>query len=357
MYKRLVETVIVVVVIILGGIAAFNYMVDPSNIFSNDTVKSAVEIMLKEKNVKGLSNWDEVSLKREFIKKSTNTPNIVVLGSSRSMGINQELFPDDVMHNYSVSGGGLEKIISLWYSSDMKNPEVEKYIIEIDDWAFVDNKSSSITQDDITAKAIAYVNDTQDDSITIRLYFNDIKKYSGLLSWQYFEKSREVYKAKVEVNPTEKWIDDVPVLHFDGSYHHGNIMNNPSDEKLVAAVQKHINSSLRNYLGNHQQISEAKRLLFEKWIRKIRNNGQDVVIFLSPYNPEVYNHIEQNDKFKVVLDTENYLRDFCRMEGIPVIGSYDPCKLGLTSKDFFDGMHLKEAVVEEYWQSQTQTVL
>lgn len=83
-------------------------------------------------------------------------------------------------------------------------------------------------------------------------HFNDIKKYSVLLSWQYFEKYRDVYENKIEINATDKWIDDVPLLHFDGSYHHGNVMNNPSDEKLAVAVQKHINNSLNNYLGNYQ---------------------------------------------------------------------------------------------------------
>ena len=62
---------------------------------------------------------------------------------------------------------------------------------------------------------------------------------------------------------------------------------------------------------------------------------------LSPWHPYLYGYLltepEQHKGFFLV---ENWLRQYCADNNVPLYGSYDPaCIEGLQETDFFDGLH------------------
>lgn len=347
MYKKNFYYSIGIVVILLVSVAIFNLMLDPSNLFSNKAITYAVNEMVKGHNIKGLKNWDEMALKKLFIKSAENKPKVVVLGSSRSMEINSKLLGVP-LHNYSVSGGRMEKLISLWWASRKVNPDIQKYIICIDDWTFVDKPKEPYVNDEDFDNAHAFLMGKGNN----RSYSLGLNKYGQLISWKYFMASKKILQntqnGGLKVEETDAWISETPILRYDGSYHHGGIINNVSAEELDKKVKEHITSSLPNWLGRKEKISDSRRQLFERWINCMISEKKQIVFWLPPYHPEVYNSVLVNGDYKVVLDTERYLREYAASKGIKVLGSYNPSLLELTEHDFFDGMHMKEKSMDAY---------
>lgn len=341
MYKKNFYYSISIVVILLVSVAIFNLMLDPSNLFSNKTITYAVNEMVKGHNIKGLKNWDEMALKKLFIKSAENKPKVVVLGSSRSMEINSKLLGVP-LHNYSVSGGRMEKLISLWWVSRKANPDIQKYIICVDDWTFVDKPKEPYVNDEDFDNAYNFLMDKQHN----KAYSLGFGKYGQLISWEYFSASKRLWRntrdSGLKIETTEAWIAETPILRNDGSYHHGIKINNVSAYELDQKVKIHITSSLLNWLGRKEKINDSRRQLFERWINCMISENKQIVFWLPPYHPRVYNAILESDDYKIVLDSERYLRGYAADRGIKVLGSYNPGLLDLAQNDFFDGMHMKE---------------
>lgn len=345
MYKKNFYYSIGIVVILLVSVAIFNLMLDPSNLFSNKTIIYAVNEMVKGHNIKGLKNWDEMALKKLFIKSAENKPKVVVLGSSRSMEINSKLLGVP-LHNYSVSGGRMEKLISLWWVSRKDNPGIQKYIICVDDWTFVDKPKEPYVNDEDFDNAYSFLMGKGNN----RSYSLGLSKYGQLVSWEYFLASKRLWRdtrdSGLKVEATEAWISETPILRYDGSRHNGTKINSVSAKELDQKVKKHITSSLPNWLGRKEKINDSRRQLFERWIDCMISENKQIVFWLPPYHPSVYNAILESDDYKIVLDSERYLREYAASKGIKVLGSYNPSLLGITQNDFFDGMHMKEGSMD-----------
>lgn len=77
----------------------------------------------------------------------------------------------------------------------------------------------------------------------------------------------------------------------------------------------------------------------------ILENDIELSFFLSPYHPLVYEKIKE--EYHIVLDVEKKILEFADDRKIDLIGSFSPIKTSHISKDFFDGMHLKEVSVKQ----------
>ena len=172
-----------------------------------------------------------------------------------------------------------------------------------------------------------------------------------------FQLLKDTRDSGLKVEATEAWISETPILRYDGSYHHGTKINSVSAKELDQKVKKHITSSLPNWLGRKEKINDSRRQLFERWIDCMISENKQIVFWLPPYHPSVYNAILENDDYKIVLDSERYLREYAASKGIKILGSYNPSLLGLTQNDFFDGMHMKEESMDEYLGDRLQYIL
>ena len=71
------------------------------------------------------------------------------------------------------------------------------------------------------------------------------------------------------------------------------------------------------------------------------NRGTTVILVLSPWHPYLYGYLlTEPEMHKGFFQVENWLRQYCADNNIPLYGSYDPaCIEGLQETDFFDGLH------------------
>jgi hypothetical protein len=67
-------------------------------------------------------------------------------------------------------------------------------------------------------------------------------------------------------------------------------------------------------------------------------------VYISPINPIVYDKLVKNS----VVPIESAIKYFCEMNGILIIGSFNPHKYGIhfSGKKFSDAYHPTKSVVE-----------
>ena len=92
---------------------------------------------------------------------------------------------------------------------------------------------------------------------------------------------------------------------------------------------------------NKQQADGILAALFDSFVRYAQSQGTTVILVLSPWHPYLYGYLlTEPENHKGFFQVENWLRQYCADNNVPIYGSYDPaCIEGLQETDFFDGLH------------------
>ena len=97
-------------------------------------------------------------------------------------------------------------------------------------------------------------------------------------------------------------------------------------------------------MSNYQYSNEVRNIL-EKFVSQLKAQIRKVVLVLSPYHPSLYDLMQLQDR--KFLEIESIFKDIAVANGVQLIGSYDPTKVGCSSEDFYDGMHPKDKCMEK----------
>ena len=337
-YKKFVISFLIALTVGFGSALFVNFKYDPANIYNDGLVSKAVDIMLDGNHVLGLSNYNERQLKKTFIVKDNKEINTVVFGSSRSMNITSY---DDSIRNFSVSGAVLEDILGLWSVCD-DNKNYHNIIIGVDAWLFNENsgeKRWKTLNEDYT-NALMKINVANSNNSGI-----DLDKYWQLLSLDYLKASIKEVRNKAKGSKLEGVTNldvDKMLLLKDGSIHYGRSKNDISIEEVDKEVKGYLKGGIY-HLEGFEKLDENRVAIFKKLIEKLINDKKGIVLFLTPYHPTVYEYLANNERYKMVLETEKLIRGLETIDNITILGSFDPNKCGLNKADFMDGMHLKNS--------------
>src|SRR5690606_22220124 len=85
-------------------------------------------------NVTNIENYDERTLQRNIINNHHICPQVLVLGSSRTMLINSREFIGKTFFNNSVSGASIEDIVAIYQMYDNRKCYPGKIILALDPW-------------------------------------------------------------------------------------------------------------------------------------------------------------------------------------------------------------------------------
>jgi hypothetical protein len=84
----------------------------------------------------------------------------------------------------------------------------------------------------------------------------------------------------------------------------------------------------------------GRRDALERFVRYLRSEGITVTLVLVPFPTEVYDAFVRLPGYPVT-SVERDLRAMAARTGVQVAGSYDPRRVGVTTRDFFDEDHLR----------------
>jgi hypothetical protein len=320
-----------------------NYIEDPGNLYSPVEIEIA-KLLSKGYNVTGsaVSNLNERSLHRQIINLRESTPEIILLGSSRTMLIGKDNFKNKTFLNHSVSGASIEDLIAIFQLYKNKNKLPKKVIIGIDPWLFNKNNGQ------IRWKTLRVEYDLYNKNIskTTATFKNlNVNNYFELLSPSYFQASIKMLLLKMrkgkdsEIKATEESLNDSLTRVIDGTISYDLKYRNASSLEILSLAKQYIEGDIYS-LGQFDDISSNIVLRFESFIDDLKKNSIQVEFILMPYHPLVYSHMIVQQKYSMVSKVEKYIKEYADIHYILTIGSYNPYLYKLNNNDFYDGMHL-----------------
>ena len=337
--KKFITNIALLVFPLLIVLVATNYFVDAARLFDNEYEKTMAKIISSGQNATNIQNYNERLFQKELISDSGWQPNLVIIGSSRTMLITSELVGDSTMSNNSVSGASLRDLIAVYqiYKDSSKLPK--KIIVGIDPWLFNESRKDERWRS---------IEEYYHKFITKRDYQGiEDSNYDELFSLSYFQNSLKALPKTLlgqnQVQPSKKKYNYAATKLTDGSLAYG--------EKFRSASQKEIDNSEDNFLAQEiyglkdfKFISERRWKIFNQLILDMEKNNIEIEFFLAPYSPKTFRKIRKD--YPLVLEVEEKIRQFSEVNRIKIYGSYDPKNYDLDKTFFYDGMHAKESAIE-----------
>lgn len=337
LYKSLIIALPVLFLII-----TVNYFGDPAKLFDKDYEKEMSEIIMAGNFVTNISNYDNRIFQKELINRMNSAPELLVLGSSRTMQINSTYFPDYSFFNSSVSGASIEDIVALFQIYKERNILPKKIIIGIDPWLLNENNGQT------RWKSLEFYYNKYNQQNYWSVSTRYLENFGELLSLSYFQASIEAIPGKFSSSSrpmaTRQKLNRTNTKLTDGSLVYAEGFTNATQDQINAKIDSYINSKVYSIEG-FESISDDIWSEFKDFIDALKRENITVEFFLSPYAPIVYDKILKD--YPNVVNTENLVVSFAKANGIKVFGSFDPYSLGFDETYFYDGMHCKEKGVME----------
>jgi len=338
---------------VLFLIMSVNYFIDPANIFQNGKYEKGIaDLLCDSLNITNIVNYDE-RLQQKFFIECTHQPDLLILGSSRSMLISSDFFENKNIKNNSVSGASIEDYLAIYHLYQRRKMKPKVVLFCLDPWILNDNNGQyrwmSLTDDYFLMYENIEGNTFGDkkDKFLIKLK-NSVNKYYELVSLSYFQESLSnlELKGRTIYYPTKNKVNDTFTKLIDGSICYDKKYRETSDLEVEKEAKKYINSNPIYSLGNFTNLSKRNQVTLEIFLKYLINKHIKIVIFLAPYHPVVYDFFSNSNQYKIVLETESYFEKIATKYDIQIIGSFNPHKYNLINSDFYDGMHCKKSVIE-----------
>lgn len=333
-YKTSLLTSLLLVVLVV-----INYMGDAANIFNSEYEKQMAKILINGDYVTNISNFDDRIFQKELIHDMESAPEILVLGSSRTMMINSDHFQNTKLFNSSVTGASMEDIIALFQMYKERNLLPKKVIIGIDPWLLNENNGQSRWKS-IKNFYNRYDKNANSNSIKFK---NFIYKYDQLISLSYFQASLKSLIKETEGNSkplaTINKYNSTNTKLLDGSLVFNSAYRDASQIEINFKIKRYIQGRIYS-IENFEDISDDIWYKFKSFVLDLKNKNIAVNFFICPYAPLVFDKVSK--EYPNVIRTENLINDFAQDNEIKVYGSFNPYKLGFDETYFYDGMHCKE---------------
>jgi hypothetical protein len=333
---------LLIIVVPIGTLVALcNYFIDPANLFSADRYVSGVAgILGKGNNADNVFNYDERLLQEKMIQHLNTTPDIIIMGSSRVMEIDNSFFPGQKVLNVGVSHANIYDIIAITGLLDSMNRVPQNIYLNVDP-GLISKKATEEWQSlDFYYRRYITKNDPL-RLIDIPTNLKNQKKISSLFSLQYLKESLSfLFKG------LDKEIIDVgknmPVIGgrlSDGSVCYSNEYKNPDTALMrVTALET----------ARKEKLSEKdpeKIELLNGLLDFYARRNTKVHFILLPFHPAYYETINahQQNLFK---DYEKLYRTIASERNIAVTGTFDPGFYPIPQVQFYDMYHCSKKAIQ-----------
>ncbi len=342
-------------------IIAINTTVDPANIFHAGYEETAAQLILSGMNVIGLSNYDERLFQQYAILGATQTPDTVFIGSSRVMEMSKDVSPDfETCWNAGLSGAGIYDYLGIIGLYATKGSIPNRIVIGLDPWILNENNG------DVRYKSIApYINISQNmiedsnkffDFFSLRydLLAARINKYVQILSPSYFQVSIKAIKTNSSIisnrdqfnfSTTEESVSDEAIRYSDGSIDYDLTRRSRTIDEVDAIVKSFLAGDIYQ-MEDYYTLNRQYKTTLTSLLNFLENAGTEIIIYLPPFHPDVYDYLSSNPNYRMVIESEKYFRNIAEEMDIPVYGSFNPQLTHCENSYFLDGMHLRRDCIE-----------
>jgi len=328
--------------LVLGVAATITYIEDPGGVFHSGTYEGEmVDILLSGHNVTFKENVDWGGFQSTFITRDLISRDTIVLGSSRVMVISNAMLdtlplPKDrkFLNNWVADAKlGDEIAIVMCYAEKGEIPGTIIFGLDPPSFYRAGVKFPSLNMQYTRGlKRIGYSPRVQDElSLLDNKYFELISYPNVIAAINKIRSGR----ADKNLTPTDEIYGEDWINSWDGTRTFPKVSREITAEKVESGARV-FTSTTGTWKMNPDQLK-----IFDAFTGYLLEHHVRVIIILPPWHPLIYQKFTADPGYRMVLESEDYVRRYAEANNITVIGSYDPIRYNLTSVDFYDESHLK----------------
>ena len=311
--------------------------------------------MAAGKNVEGLeeSDYNDRNLVAARLSSQEEPFQTMILGSSRVYTFDHTMFETDSFYNAGLSEAtiyDLMAVAGILFSQD-KLPET--VVIGVDPFLFNtshDNEKWKELQSYADYMELLMVGKLNEDS---PLPSKDTgRELPKTLSLDYFRYNVTLLpeNKRFSVSYTEDWETEGYLKHFDGSVSYQRELREVRAEEVEEMTRQAMEEHVVYRMTDYHEIDEEHFWWLSALIGQLQGAGVEVILYLPPYSPMMYNYIESEEAFQITLEVEEKLKELAENKGIALYGSYDPAGCGFEMTDLYDVYHVKtEKTADTYY--------
>ncbi len=295
----------------------------------------------KEKLVIFGTAYSESYVQLKLISTIRRQPEVLVLGSSRTLQFRDYFFRDDV--KFYNAGKGIVRLrdFSEFLSRIPKGSEPKTLIIGLEQDFFND------ASEDLS---IPYSPDIySEETKPLQIYQKGWKHvYIDLVKGKFYAESQFDAIKKAESNSRIGFnaIINDNGLRNDGSQVYGAVIKNPDDPNHLDYQYRdtfqRVDTGTRRFEYG-QQISQRALKILDDFLLSCQNRGIHVVAFTPPYAPAVYQKmLSMSDKFSYLAKIEPAVTPIFDRYGFQFYDGSDATRFGSFDAEMFDGFHGSE---------------
>jgi len=348
--KKWCKTVLFLLPLLLM-VAAVNWYVD-SYAYLRITYDEISGHMIGEgQNVVGLeeSGHNDRSLLLACLNRQEDAKEVIVIGSSRVFTFEHTMFGTDSFYNAGLSEA---TIYDLWAVTGIlaKNGHLpEKMVIGVD--AFLFNTAHDNDRWLELEEYVRYMDETagrergggkSGGQISFHR-INTGRHHDKWLSLDYFRYNITCLPEgkRFAVSYTNDWETELYTKHYDGSVSYQKTLRDVRPEEVIALTREAMETHVVYRMTDYQEIDAKSMAMLIDLIDYLQRQNVEVILYLPPYSPMLYDYIESEEAFWITFEVEERMKDLALEKGIALYGSYDPEGSGLEMTDLYDLYHVK----------------
>lgn len=357
---------------ILVFMVAFSYNVDRSGLFQGELApRRIVDLMLQGYDVTNFEQMDEREVVQLYAQDVEETPQAIGIGSSRILQFNREIVGTDSFFNMGVTGADVRDNMTSYYKMVSYGKAPEVLIWSVDPWVFYgsdaafDSRADADLYNEFLTKVLGVATDYEEpDQVELWKALADPAYFQGNVDYYLKNRGQSTVTDEdgnaIEFNPvTGDPLDQATTIkRSDGSVLYDTAFRGQTEDQIRTLAAGACMSFNSVHMEGFEELSETQLQAFDAFIRYAQNQGTTVILILSPWHPYLYNYLlGEPELHNGFFQVENWVRQYCAENSIPLYGSYDPdCIPELVEYDFFDGLHCKDSGILKFFPGVPQVL-
>ncbi|PTN07313.1 SGNH/GDSL hydrolase family protein [Mangrovibacterium marinum] len=341
---KILYRILQIILLPLAIIGTINYAVDPDYTLRKDYIGPLSQALINQKAIAGPVNINSRLLKKEWISAMRNNPNVLVIGSSRTLSISKDCFPGSAFFNASVTNCSLPDMYAFIELFDRKGQLPDTILLGTDLWLFGDAFQEVRWLNNREATLELMKKTMNGQKVTLPSAWLLKKEWlKELFSVSYLIRSLRL-REKAEQFTIEDSVSSPKMMILpDGSRYIPPAFVSRSQEETKKKARAYFYTSPDEQF---RQLSAEATERFERLIDYLREKGCQVFLYIPPYHPTTYQLLAGTAKTSGIIDAERYVRAIAREKQVALIGASDPAALGLNGEQFYDGVHLRAKALD-----------
>lgn len=354
-------------------VAAVNWYVDSYAYLRVTYDQIGAQMTDHSMNVEGLqeSDFNDRKLLLACLKRQ-EAKELIVAGSSRVMNFDHTMFDTDSFYNTALSESTIYDLLAVTGILDQAGRLPERMIIGVDAFLFNANHNNdrweelgeyvtymeniigqseygigtagaetSFSEAEYTKRQSGYGKMIQNG--TFDMDINTGRNNGKWLSLDYFRYNVTLLPShkRFAVTYTPDWETEQYLKHYDGSIAYQKSLRDVDVSEVEELTRQSMEEHVVYRLTDYDAMDEESVALFEGLIDYLQAQGVEVMLYLPPYSPMMYNYIESEEQFHITFQVEEKIRQMAADRGVALYGSYDPAGCGLEMTDLYDIYHVK----------------